>query len=136
VIEDEPQYDVVLKMVLWDEGREAIFYRLKVNGVEGKRAEGIYKAARRERVAAIRSGGRRDLLIGVILIAICAAATFGLGLDKLSFTHFSEGLGEVLLLPWLITLLVVICFAFGLWKCLRGVTEMLLAPSKTGSIAD
>ena len=136
MIEDEPQYDVVLKMVLWDEGREAIFHRLKVNGVEGKRAEGIYKAARRERVAAIRSGGRRDLLIGVILIAICAGATFGLGLDKLSFTHFSEGLGEVLLLPWLITLLVVICFAFGLWKCLRGVTEMLLAPSKTGSIAD
>ena len=136
MIEDEPQYDVVLKMVLWDEGREAVFHRLKVNGIEGERAEEIYKAARRERVAAIRSGGRRDLLIGVILIAICAAATFGLGLDKLSFTHFSEGLGEVLLLPWLITLLVVICFAFGLWKCLRGVTEMLLAPSKTGSIAD
>lgn len=136
MIEDEPQYDIVLKMVLWDEGREAVFHRLKVNGIEGERAEGIYKAARRERVAAIRSGGRRDLLIGVILIAICAAATFGLGLDKLSFTHFSEGLGEVLLLPWLIILLVVIAFAFGLWKCLRGMTEMILAPSKRGSIAD
>ncbi|MEJ6579446.1 MAG: hypothetical protein QNL33_18870 [Akkermansiaceae bacterium] len=136
VIEDEPQYDVVLKMVLWDEGRETIFHRLKVNGIEGERAEGIYKAARRERVAAIRGAGRRDLLIGMILIAICAAVTFGLGLDKLSFTHFSEGFGEVLLLPWLITMLVVICFAFGLWRCLRGVTEILLAPSKTGSIAD
>ena len=136
VIEDERQYDVVLKMVLWDEDREAIFHRLKVNGVEGKRAEEIYKAARRERVAAIRSGGRRDLLIGVILVTICAGATFGLGLDKLSFTHFSEGFGEVLLLPWLITLLVVVCFAFGLWRCLRGATEILLASSKTGSVAD
>ncbi|YCM42968.1 hypothetical protein V2O64_16800 [Verrucomicrobiaceae bacterium 227] len=136
MIEDEPQYDVVLKMVLWDEGREAIFHRLKVNGVEGERAEAIYKAARRERIATIRSGGRRDLLIGLGLIVACAVATWGLGLDKLSFTHFSEGFGEVLLLPWLITMLVVICFALGLWKCLHGVTEILLAPSKSGSIAD
>jgi len=136
VIEDEPQYDVVLKMVLWDEGREAIIHRLKVNGVEGERAEGIYKAARRERVVAIRHAGRRDLLMGLVLIAACAATTGGLRLDKLSFTHFSEGLGEVLVLPWLITLLVVIGFTFGLWKCLYGVTEILLAPSKSGSIAD
>lgn len=136
MIEDEPQYDVVLKMVLWGEDRDAVMHRLRVNGIEGERAEEIYAAARRERVASIRAVGRRDLLLGLAMIVVCAGITYGLGLDKLSLTRFSEGIGEVLLLPWLITLLVVILFAFGIWKCVRGTTELLLAPSKKGSVAD
>lgn len=136
MIEDEPQYDVVLKMVLWGEDQEAVMHRLRVNGIEGKRAEEIYAAARRERLAVIRAFGRRDLLLGLAMIALCAGITYGLGLDKLSLTRFSEGIGEVLLLPWLITLLVVILFAFGIWKCVIGTVELLLASSKKGSIAD
>ena len=111
-------------------------HRLKVNGIEGARAEEIYTAAKRERVSSIRAVGRRELIVGLTMVAACVGLTYGLGLDKLSFTHFSEGLGEVLLLPWLITLLVVILFAFGIWKCLRGTTELLLASSKKGSVAD
>lgn len=123
-------------MVLWGENRDAIFHRLKVNGIEGARAEGIYATARRERIATIRSVGKRDFLIGLILIVGCVGMFFGLGLDKLSLTHFGTGMGEVLLLPWLLSLLAIIFLGLGLWKCLSGATEIILAPSKQGSITD
>ena len=136
MIEEEPQYDVVLKMVLWGESRETIMHRLKVNGIEGDRAEAIFSAARRERIATIRNGARRDLWIGLAVIAGCLAMIFGLGLHKLSFTHFSEGAGTVLLLPWLLSLLAAVLVAVGLWRTLKGAIEILLAPTKEGSVAD
>lgn len=53
--DDKPSllYDSVLRMVIWGEEREKVFHMLEVNGVTGHQAEGLYKMARRERIAAI-----------------------------------------------------------------------------------
>jgi len=70
-----------------------------------------------------------------MMVSAVAFAYF-LELDQLSLTHFGEGLGQILVLPWLITLLVVILLTFGLWKCLRAIAELVFAPLKKGSVAD
>jgi len=114
VIEDEPQFNVVVKMVLWGEDRDAVLHRLRVNGIEEKRALEIYEAARRERIATIRSAGFRDLWISIAMMVSAVALAYFLELDQLSLTHFGEGLGQILVLPWLITLLVVVLLTFGL----------------------
>lgn len=136
MIEDEPQFNVVVKMVLWGEDRDAVLHRLRVNGIEEKRALEIYEAARRERIATIRSAGFRDLWISIAMMLSAVALAYFLELDQLSLTHFGEGLGQILVLPWLITLLVVILLTFGLWKCLRAIAELVFAPLKKGSVAD
>jgi hypothetical protein len=87
MVEDEPQYDVVLKMVLWDEEREAIFRRLKVNGVEGERAEAIYATARAERVGSLRADGVRTLLMGLAALALGFGIYFFFNLDELNAAH-------------------------------------------------
>lgn len=136
MIEDEPQFNVVVKMVLWGEDRDAVLHRLGVNGIEEKRALEIYEAARRERIATIRSAGFRDLWISIAMMVSAVALAYFLELDQLSLIHFGEGLGQILVLPWLITLLVVVLLTFGLWKCLRAIAELVFAPLKKGSVAD
>jgi len=136
MVEDEPQYDVVLKMVLWDEGRDAIFHRLKVNGVEGERAAKIYATARSERVKAIRVDGFKALVIGVVGMILGVGIYFFFKLDELSAAEFGEGVNGTAVLPWLIGFLAAVVGAFGLWKATHGVTEILFAGMKKGSIAD
>ena len=73
MVKEEPQFEVVLKMVLWDEDREAIFRRLKVNKVTGERAELIYQAARAERVKSLRIDGLKGLGLGLACLSIAVA---------------------------------------------------------------
>lgn len=136
MVEDEPQYDVVLKMVLWDEEREAIFRRLKVNGVEGERAEAIYATARAERVGNLRADGVKFLLMGLASMAVGWAIYHFANLSELNAAHFGDGVNGTLMLPWLLGFVCALLGAFGIWKTIQGLTEILFAPMKKGSIAD
>ncbi|MDB2673740.1 hypothetical protein N9Y81_02165 [Akkermansiaceae bacterium] len=136
MVKEEAQYDVVLKMVLWDESREAIFHRLEVNGVTGDRAEAIYQTARAERVGTLRAEGWRSLLIGLCLVGAALGIYFGLRLDQLQVMRFGEGFHGVPLLPWILGFLAAILLAFGVWKVVQGSVEIIIAPMKKGSIAD
>ena len=136
MVEDEPQYDVVLKMVLWDEDREAIFHRLKVNGVEGERAEAIYGKARSERIKILRGDGLKSLLLGIGGIALAGVIYFAFTLDELSAAEFGDGVNGTAVLPWLLGFLAAVAGAFGVWKATQGITDILFASMKKGSIAD
>lgn len=135
-MEDEAQYEVVLKMVLWDEGREEIFHRLKVNGVEGERAEAIYATARAERVGNLRADGIRSLLIGLAALAICFGIYFFFNLGELSVSYFGGGVHGIAMLPWFLGFVCTLLGALGLWKVVAGLSEIVFAPTKRGSLAD
>lgn len=136
MVKEEAQYDVVLKMVLWDESREAIFKRLEVNKVTGDRAKAIYRAARAERLRTIRVDGRKALGLGLLGILISVGLFFGFRLDELQVMRFEEGFHSLPLLPWLLGFFAAILFAFGIWKVVQGSIEILFASTKKGSIAD
>ena len=136
MVKDEPQYDVILKMVLWDESREAIFRRLEVNKVTGERAEAIFQAARVERLRTIRADGQKAFGLGVLALLISVGIYFGFRLDELQVMRFEEGFHSLPLLPWLLGFIAAILFAFGILKVVQGSIEILFASMKKGSIAD
>lgn len=118
-----PYYGLVLRMVLWGETREDVYHRLAVNGVVGSAADRLYNHARTDRIRTIRSGCFREFLIGLGLIT---AAT-------VVFSSCWFGLGFI---P---RILLYACFAalgIGAWKVIDGLSGYLIAPSKTGSVAD
>ena len=136
MVKEEPQFEVVSKMVLWDEDREAIFRRLRVNKVTGERAELIYQAARAERVKSLRIDGLKGLGLGLGCLSISVACYFGFRLDELEVSRFGDGFIALPLLPWLLGLFASILLAFGIWKVIQGSIEILFASMKKGSIAD
>ncbi|MDA7891665.1 hypothetical protein N9Z92_01865 [Akkermansiaceae bacterium] len=136
MVEEEPQFEVVLKMVLWDEDREAIFHRLQVNKVTGERAEAIYRAARAERVKILRGDGFKALGAGLACFTAAVACYFGFRLDELEVSRFGEGFIALPFLPWFLGFFAAILFGFGIWKVVQGLFEMLFASTKKGSIAD
>ena len=136
MVEDEPQYEIVLKMVLWDEDRAAIFHRLKVNGVEDERAKSIYAKARSERIKILRAEGLKSLLMGCGGMALAIGIYFIFNLDELSAAEFGDGVNGTAVLPWLLGFLGAVAGAFGVWKATEGITDVLFASMKKGSIAD
>jgi hypothetical protein len=121
--DDHPHYDLVLKMVLWGESRDDVYRRLAVNGVTGEFADRLYEHARADRIRTIRGDYSRKLLIGLGLIlaavVIFCACWFGLG--------------------FIPRILLYACFAalgIGAWKAIDGFLGYIMAPSKTGSVAD
>lgn len=135
-MKDELQYEVVLKMVLWDEPKEAIFQRLKVNRVSDERAQEIYRAAVVERVKTLQKEGVRMMKVGIVSLILAIIAYFSFDLPSLSASRFGEGVNGTLVIPWLIGFICALMAAFGLWKLIQGGTEVLFASSKRGSIAD
>ena len=120
---DHPHYGFVLKMVLWGEDREEVYSRLAVNGVTAGVADRLYEHARADRIRTIRDDYTRKLLIGLglILAAVVIFSTcwFGLG--------------------FIPRILLYACFAavgIGGWKSIDGLAGYLMAPGKTGSVAD
>jgi len=116
-------YQHTLKMVLWDEDVERIYKKLSVNGIRGRAADALYQRARRERIAIIRSENAKRAGVGILLILLAAgvAGTFICVLGGLS-----RGL----------TGLCATAFAFGCWKLITGLVEIIAAPAKKGSLAD
>jgi len=136
MVKDEAQYDVVLKMVLWDESREAILRRLEVNGVSDERAREIYRVARAERVKLLRGDGMKVLGLGLGSFVLGVLVYCVFDLDQLNAAYFGDGVNGTAVLPWLLGFVCALFGAFGIWKTVQGVTEICFAPMKTGSIAD
>lgn len=136
MVEDEPQYNVVLKMVLWGDDREAIFRRLKVNGIEGERAAAIYEKAMGERLRLLRGEGLKYLVMGLAFLSLGALIYFFFELDQLSVEEFGEGVHGMPLLPTLLGFISVLLAFLGMWKMVRGLFEIVFAGSKKGSIGD
>jgi len=118
-----PYYDLVLKLVLWGESRDDVYQRLAVNGITGGIADRLYAQARTDRIQTIRGDYSRKFLMGVGLIlsavGIFSVCWFGLG--------------------FIPRILLYACFAvlgIGSWKSIDGLCGYLMAPSKTGSVAD
>lgn len=116
-------YELILKMVLWDEPKEKIDQKLRANKVPSAVAEHIYKHARKERVSVIRGEYFKKLILGVILVG-GATVTF---------------IGCWFGLNFIPKVLLYACFtatAIGLWKFVDGFTGFFMAEKKTGSVAD
>jgi hypothetical protein len=103
--------------------RDDVYRRLAVNGVTGEIADRLYQHARADRIRTIRGDYSRKLLTGLGLIlaavVIFCACWFGLG--------------------FIPRILLYMCFAalgIGAWKAIDGFSDYLMAPSKTGSVAD
>jgi hypothetical protein len=116
-------YEAILKMVIWDESKEAVFTKLSVNGFEGPEAQAMYAQARGERIASIRSDYLRKTGFGLLWFAGAAGL----------FSSFWYGMGgitrNVLMIVW-------VCAAIGLWKTTEGLVGIATAPLKRGSLAD
>jgi hypothetical protein len=122
-LDEHPHYDLVLRMVLWGDSRDDVFQRLAVNGVAEAVAGQLYEQARADRIRTIRIDYSRKLMVGVGFIVgalvIFSVCWFGLG--------------------FIPRILLYACFAaigIGSWKAIDGLSGYLMAPSKTGSIAD
>jgi hypothetical protein len=121
--DEHPRYDLVLRMVLWGESRDEVFQRLAANGVTEVVAEQLYEQARADRIRTIRSDYSRKFLVGVgyiaLAVVIFSVCWFGLG--------------------FIPRILLYACFAalgIGSWKAIDSFIGYLMAPSKTGSVAD
>jgi hypothetical protein len=121
--ESHALYQGILKMVLWGEDREAVFDRLRVNGVDGAEAEGIYLSAHRERVATFREEFKTRISHGILIIgagiAIFCGCWYGLGFI---YTRIIAACGVLV--------------AVGFWKLINGVIGTLTAATRPGSVAD
>lgn len=121
--EEHPLYEAILKMVLWGEDREAVFDRLRVNGIDDTEAEALYQAARRERVATFRDEFKKRIGLGLLLMVGGASV----------FSVFWFGLN---LLPRLVLMACGAAIGMGLWKLTSGLVGYLTAESRQGSVAD
>ena len=116
-------YEAILKMVIWDEPREAVLKKLSVNGYDGPEAQAMHDQAIAERVASIRSDCLKKAGIGMLWFVGAAGL----------FSVFWFGMGgitrNVLLIVW-------VGAAIGAWKTIVGVVGIPTAPLKRGSLAD
>ena len=116
-------YQIIHRMVIWDESRENVLAKLEVNGITGPQADAMYARAQAERIAGLRGNAVRQGLAGVFLMAA------GIGV----FWAFWEWLGAIT------RSLMTLCGAstvIGFWKVTEGVLGYLFAPTKRGSLAD
>ena len=105
-------------------------------GVEDERAKSIYAKARSERIKILRAEGLKSLLMGFGGVALAIGIYFIFNLDELSAAEFGDGVNGTAVLPWLLGFLGAVAGAFGVWKATEGITDVLFASMKKGSIAD
>jgi hypothetical protein len=116
---EELVYQGLLRMVLWGEPKEDILRKARVNGLSAEEAEGLYQKAIKERIRVIRAEYRGKALKGLMFIIasvtlfFIAAATTGR-----AFVIFALGV------------------AYGLWKAIDGISGILMAANREGSVGD
>lgn len=116
-------YQIIHRMVIWDESREDVLAKLEVNGITGDKALAMYARARAERIAGLRGNAVRKGLAGVLLMGA------GIGVYWVAW----EWLGSIT------RALMILCFVatlIGFWKATEGVVGYLFAPIRRGSLAD
>ena len=112
-------YNLVWKMVLWDEDKERIYKRLEINKVPKDIADLLYEHAREDRIRSIRSDCLGKIWAGVFFI-IATCVTY-------YFCWFKLGFFPMILL---------FGFALGFWLLVDGFNSYVTAPRKRGSLAD
>jgi hypothetical protein len=123
---NERFYDMVLRQVLWGDSRDEIMHRLEVNGITGEEADKIFYRAMRERVATIRNGYWRRIIIGGIFLVIGIAIFAGVGFLTEGFKVFNI---STILVPSGIA-------AFGAWRFFGGLIGIVTASARTGPISE
>jgi hypothetical protein len=116
-------YEIILRMVLWDEKEEDVFKKLEVNGFTGEKAQEMYREARRERVAAIRGDCWRPAGLGLLVLALSVGV----------FCQFWFGFGFI---PRLLIGGCAVGTFFGGWKLVGGLVGLVTASTKQGSLAE
>ena len=116
-------YQIIHRMVIWDESREDVLAKLEVNGITGDKALEMYARARAERITGLRGNAIRKGLAGLLLM--------GAGISV--YWVAWEWLGNIT------QALMILCFVvtlIGFWKATEGVVGYLFAPTRRGSLAD
>ena len=115
-------YENVLRAVIWDENRDEIFQMLHANGIIGEQAEQMFRRARGERLATLRSEGFHRMMKGVLRLSA----------GIIVFCLFWYGMGFTLRN---VMIACGVVSAWGLWCSAGGAMDILLAPTKRGSVA-
>ncbi len=114
-------YPSVLRAVLWGTAREEIFEMLQVNGITGELAEEMFRRARAERIALLRSEAIGKAVKGALVLGagVTLFCSFWFGSHVITRNVFvTSGLMS----------------AWGLWKTVDGTVDAILAPSKKGPV--
>ena len=120
---EHPSYEIILKMVLWDEPKEKIEQKLTVNNVPPAIAEQIYKHARADRIRTIRQHDIRQAMLGFFVVLLSSGLFLWFVMSTLDSAH-------QIVFVWFAPL------AWGFWKFLSGTIGFLMADKKKGSIAE
>ncbi|MBN8418910.1 MAG: hypothetical protein J0L73_08350 [Verrucomicrobia bacterium] len=116
-------YEGVQRMVIWDEPRSDVLYRLEVDGIDPAEALRMYHQARAERIAIIRADSMKQ-------------AAFGFGL---LLTGFGLLAGFFIGFGGFTRMLLAICataVVFGTWHFSKGLFYIFFAHAKEGSLAN
>jgi hypothetical protein len=116
-------YQTILANVIWDEPRDEVFRIMKVNGIIGEDAQRLYKQAKADRVATIRSDALRRIGWGLLILLPSVALLF--------YMVKSEGSSDIEShrLPFL-------GISYGALLILWGTYSMILARIMRGSLSD
>lgn len=114
-------YGSVRRSVLWGREQMEIFKMLEVNGITGEAAVEMFRRARGERIAVLRSEATRTAVKGALFLAAAGAL----------FCVFWFGLGAINRFVFVVCGLLA---ARGLWLLASGIGDFLLAPGKKGSV--
>lgn len=117
---EELVYQGLLRMVLWGEPKEEVLLKARVNGLSAEEAESLYQKAITERIRVIRSEYRRKTVSGSLVIAGSVAL--------FSVVAVTTGRAYVI---WL-----ALGVAYGLWKAIDGISGILMAANREGSVGD
>lgn len=115
-------YGSVRRSVMWGTEREEVLEMLRVNGITGEPAEAMFRRARGERLAVLRSEALRTAARGASLLAV------GIAL----FSAFWFGMGAITRTVFMISGFLA---AWGLWLFLDGAMAAFFASSRKGSVA-
>ena len=116
---EELIYQGLLRMVLWGESKEEVLRKARVNGLTTEEAEGLYQKAMEERIRVIRAEYRAKALKGLMFIIASVVLFFIVAaITGRAFVIFALGV------------------AYGLWKAIDGISGILMAANREGSVGD
>lgn len=119
----ERVYQTVERAVLWGEPREEVFRIMETNGITGEEAEAVFQRALAERLSILRGDGLRVMIKGLVIlgVSVCIFSAFWYGLGVMTRAVFVLcGLGAI----------------WGAWLAIDGLTNIVLAPTKSGSVLE
>lgn len=119
----ERVYHNVERAVLWGEPREEVFRIMETNGITGPDAEAVFRRAWAERLSLLRGEGLRLMIKGLVILGIACSA----------FAVFWYGFGVMTRLVFVLCGLGAI---WGIWLALDGLSNIVLAPIKRGSVLE